>query len=338
MNRKFLAACAVALVGAATFAQPATAETRTLKFSVYNAENHWLVSNVFKPFAKDVGTDTNGEIKVDVYAGAVLGGAKEQLSLAETGVADIAFVIPSYTRNRFPYSEAALLPFVFDSATQANKSLMALRAKYFEPEYDTVHLLVIGATSPSALVTTKPVKTLADMKGMNLRGAGGAQTALLKEVGANVVSMPVSDAYLAFQRGALEGTIIPLASAPGYKFEEVVKYVNPINFSVTAVAIVCNKKVWDSLTDAQRAGIQKAADKASERIGSGFDEEDATGLKTLKAAGSTELTLPAADKAKLHALAKPLWTKWEETAKARGLKPDAFLADLHKEIERNAAH
>ncbi|MEZ5658442.1 MAG: TRAP transporter substrate-binding protein [Burkholderiaceae bacterium] len=323
------------LAAGCAIASSAMAEPRELKFSVYNAETHWLVSDVFKPFAADVEKFSNGELKVNVMAGAVLGGAREQLGLAEKGIADIAFVIPSYTRNRFLYTEAGLLPFAFDSAEQATNAMSSLRDKYLNAEFDSVKLLMVGTTSPSALVTTVPVNSLADMKGLNLRGAGGAQTAMLKEVGANVLSMPVSDAYLAFQRGALQGTIIPLASAPGYKFHEVVKFVNPLNFSVTMTAIVANKDTWASLTPSQQAAIEKAADVARVNQGKGFDREDSTGLKTLEDAGSKSTRLPAADKAKLAEIASPLWDEWVKAADKRGLKAEQFMKDLRAAIAAN---
>ncbi|MCP5265674.1 MAG: TRAP transporter substrate-binding protein [Burkholderiaceae bacterium] len=336
MNRRVIPSL-VALVAGCAIASSPMAAPKELKFSVYMSETHWLVRDVFKPFAADVEKLSKGEVKVKVMAGGVLGGAKEQLGLAEKGIADIAFVIPSYTRNRFLYTEAGLLPFAFDSAEQATNAMSSLRGKYLNAEFDTVKLLMVGTTSPSALVTTVPVNSLADMKGLNLRGAGGAQTAMLKAVGANVVSMPVSDAYLAFQRGALQGTIIPLASAPGYKFQEVVKYVNPMNFSVTMTALVANPNTWKSLSPAQQAAIEKAADQARIHQGKGFDREDATGLQILVKAGSKQTRLPAADKAKLSELAKPMWAKWEQTAKGRGLKADQFMTDLRAAIAANPA-
>lgn len=330
------AALGVAVLGGLT--APAGAAERDLKFSVYVADHHWLVGTVFKPFVDDVAEFSNGEVKVTLFTGGVLGSAKEHLQLAESGVADIAFIIPSYTRNRFPYSEAGLLPFAFDSAIQGTKVLQSLRDKYLDAEFDTVKLLFIGATSPSALVTTKPVKDLDDVRGMNLRGAGGAQTAVLKDVGANVVTMEVSDAYLAFQRGALEGTIIPLASAPGYKFEEVIKYVNPINFSVTPIILAANLKTWNSLSEEHKAALRKAADRAAENLGRGFDDQDKDGLTIMKKAGAEVTALPADDIATLKKTAAPLWDEWAEQAKGRGLEAGQFLKDFRAATEQYAAY
>ena len=339
MTRKLFSLLLAGVASVAMLAGPtskASAASRELKFSSYVSEHHWLTSHVFQPFMDDVAKLTNGEVTVKLFASGVLGGAKEQLSLAESGVADITFIIPSYTRNRFPYVEAGLLPFAFENSDQGTQVLQAMRAKYINDEFKTVKLLFVGTTSPGAMVTTKPVKTLADMKGMNLRGSGGAQTAVLKDVGANVVSMPVSDAYLAFQRGALEGTIIPLASAPGYKFQEVIKYVNRINFSVTPLALGINKTVWASLSKSQQDAIQKAADTAADNLGKGYVNEDENGLKTMLDAGATVTKLSAADKKHLQDVAKPLWQEWVDAAKKKGLPADQYMADFKAAIDKYA--
>ena len=43
------------------------------------------------------------------------------------------------------------------------------------------------------------------------------------ELGANLVSVPASDIYVAMERGTIGGTILSLASAPGYKLRRPVR-------------------------------------------------------------------------------------------------------------------
>ena len=325
---KRLTTIAAAVATIFIFVVTSHAQPRELKFSLFTPEHHWAHSRVFVPFAEEIERNTNGELKVTFYAG--LGKSDEQLQVVESGLADLAWFPTVYARNRFPYAEAVLLPFLFGNATEASAAMMATVDRYLEDEFDTVKLISMAVTSPSALLTTRPVNSLADLRGMNIRGSGGAQTKLLGALGVNVTSVSVSDTYIALQRGTLDGTIYPLASAPGNNLEEVVRYVNRISFSATPVAILGNRQMWDSLTDAQRDIIAEAGRNASIAMGQGYDAEDQNGLDKILAAGGQETELPAAEFEQIKQTGKELWNDWIVAMSARGLDAEGFLAALRQ--------
>ncbi|MEZ5652240.1 MAG: TRAP transporter substrate-binding protein [Burkholderiaceae bacterium] len=325
-------AAAVLTVGVMTTAWSASeAQARELKFSLLVPEHHVFVTEVAKPFAARLDKESGGELKVTLYPSAVLGAGKEQLRLTETGVADIALIVPSYTRGRFPRTESGLLPFAFDSAAHGTRTLMALRGQGLDKEYDTVKLLFPAMTSPVALLTrSKPIAHLSDLRGISLRGTGGAQKAVLSEFGVNLVSMPASDLYVAMERGTIEGTVLSLASAPGYKLEELVKYVNRINFSATPIVVAMNPGTWQSLTPAQQTIVMAAADQAAANTGKAYDGEDEKGLETLRGKGAQVVDFPAEEVRKLREAAKPEWKSWTETLNKQGVDGEAFMAAFEK--------
>jgi TRAP-type C4-dicarboxylate transport system substrate-binding protein len=325
MIRKMLCS-AIAILALASSTVLAAAETKELKFSLFTPDHHWAMDKVFRPFAEEIEQKTNGEIKIVFFTGGALGGSNEQLSIVQSGLADLTWFPTVYARNRFPVSESVLLPFFFDNATDASRAMSAVQREYLEPEYDTVKLISFSVTSPSALLTSKPVTSLADLSGLNLRGSGGGQTKLLGDLGANVVSVAVSDTYLSLQRGTIDGTIFPLASAPGYNLEEVIKYVNRLSFSATPLAILGNMDMWDSLTPEQQEIFMEAGRHASENMGAGYDAEDEAGLQKILDAGGEVTTLSEEEQAQIVASGKALWTAWADDMKAKGFDADAFLA------------
>ena len=306
------------------------AEPRELKFSLFTPEHFWVYETVFVPFANEVEKRTGGELKITFYTGGALGNATQQLQLVESGMADLTWFPTVYSRNRFPYSEAALLPFLFDNATGASAAMMSTMDQYLEAEFDTVKLISIAVTSPSALLTTRPVNSLADLQGLNIRGSGGAQTKLLRMLGANVTSVSVDDNYLALQRGLLDGTIYPLAAAPGANLHEVIRYVNRLNFSASPVAILANLEMWNSLTDEQRDIILEAGREASVMMGQGYDAEDQIGLEKILAAGGQETELPLGELEQIKQKGEELWDEWVEEMKAKRLDPEGFLTALQQ--------
>ena len=58
------------------------------------------------------------------------------------------------------------------------------------------------------LFLNKPIKTVADLKGMKIR-VSPTNVPFMKAVGANPVQMPPSDVYTAMERGVVDGYILP---------------------------------------------------------------------------------------------------------------------------------
>lgn len=330
-TRKIIASAITAglIAGAATAAQ-----AKELKLSLLVPEHHILVQQVFKPFEQEVEARSKGELEITLYPSAVLGSGKEQLRLTETGVADIALVVPTYTKGRFPHLETAVLPFAFTSSEHGTRVMAALRDKYIEPEFDSVKLLFAAVTSPTALLTVKkPLPHLADLDGVTLRGTGGEQNSVLSELGVNTISVPASDLYVALERGTIEGTILSLASAPGYKLEEVVGYVNQVNFSSTPITVVMNRQTWDDLSPEMQAVITEASLNAAIATGKAYDGADQKGLKTLQDKGAKVVNFAPADIAELKRVSAPAWDRWEASLAEKDAAAAAFMADFRAAID-----
>lgn len=323
------AVTAMLMVGAATAVQ-----AKELKLSLLVPEHHILVQEVFKPFEQEVEAKSKGELEITLYPSAVLGSGKEQLRLTETGVADIALVVPTYTKGRFPHLETGVLPFAFTSSVHGTRVMAALRDKYIEPEFDSVKLLFAAVTSPTALLTVKkPLPHLADLNGVTLRGTGGEQNSVLSELGVNTISVPASDLYVALERGTIEGTILSLASAPGYKLEEVVGYVNQVNFSSTPITVVMNRQAWEGLTPEMQAIVQEASLNAAIATGKAYDGADLKGLKTLQDNGAKVVNFAEADVAELKRVSAPSWGNWEAKLTENGADGAAYMADFRAAID-----
>ncbi|MGE0584629.1 MAG: TRAP transporter substrate-binding protein [Flavobacteriaceae bacterium] len=336
MWKKPVIAAAVALLGISAFAGAANA--RDLKMSLYLNENHFLAAKVFIPMGKNIEEFTKGEIKVQVYPSSVLGKAPAQLELVETGIADMAFVVPSYTRGRFPFYESGTLPFAFESAAHGAAVYKSLLDKYLTPSFGSVHPLVVAVSEPSGLLMAKkPITGLDQVKGLTIRGSSSEQTKIMGEVGANTVSIPITDTYVALERGTIDGVIVPVGSAVGYKLEEVSKFYTPMYFAATPVCLVISKTVWDSFTPEQQAAVTKAADIAQKTIGVAYAESEGEGTKVFEKAGGKVVSMPDSDLDKLREMARPLWDEFEANL-AKQKSPEqakAFMADFRKAIEDN---
>lgn len=111
----------------------------------------------------------------------------------------------------------------------------------------------------------KQIKTPADLAGVKLRMPGSEAWMFLgKALGANPTPMAFTEVYTGLQTGAIDGQDNPLPTNKDAKFFEVTKQIVLTSHLVDLNYVTLSKKVWDKLTPAQQATVQKAADAAAE--------------------------------------------------------------------------
>jgi len=334
MPRHAVTKLAAAVALAAGLMTSAEADARDLKMSLWFGKTHFMTEEVMQPFIDDVHRLSDGDLNITLYGDSVLGKISDQLMLVENGIADIAMVVPSYTPGRFPLTESGGLPFAFDSATHGGKVYNILQP-YVEEEFDTVKFLFMTVNTPAALLTaTKPIATVEDIRGERLSGSAAAQQQFLTSLGAIADFMPISEKYVALERGTIEGLLMPLASASGYKMEEVTKYITRINYSSTPLVVIMNQNAWDSLTPEQQAVITEASVAAQQKLGPAYDAADERGLEILLAADGELVPFAEEEMAKLREKAAPFWNSYLEDLRKRTPKADEFIAALRDAIEQ----
>lgn len=109
-RRKFLAAAA-AMPAAMTLGGTLAGADDHLKWAVFTPDSEMTFRTVMKPFAEAVQRETNNAVVIDLFPNGALGrNPGQQPQMLIDGVADIAWVIPSYSPGRFPDTEVLELP------------------------------------------------------------------------------------------------------------------------------------------------------------------------------------------------------------------------------------
>ncbi|GAH76189.1 unnamed protein product, partial [marine sediment metagenome] len=93
----------------------------------------------------------------------------------------------------------------------------------------------------------KPVYKLEDIKGLQLRSPGGVVTRVVKSWGGTPVSMPMSEAYIALEKGIVDGTLFPYDVMRLAKLGELTKYTTEGNFCTNPLFLVMNLHTYQSL-------------------------------------------------------------------------------------------
>ncbi len=229
---------------------------------------HPAESVFIQGWAKAVDEATDGQVKIISYPGETLLKAADVYNGVVQGVADIGLSCFSYTRGRFPVLEAFELPGVIYTNSKSASMVAWEGITTLNPvEVQDTKLMMVIATGPGDLFTKTPVKTLADLAGMEIRATGLSATTI-SLLGGTPVAMSQAEAYEALQKGVVKGNFSPVEVLKGWKHAEVTKYITLTPFLYNTLFFVTfNKDKWASLPQDLQDKITVATTKFHEEIG-----------------------------------------------------------------------
>ena len=226
----------------------------TLKFHTFMApqSNVWI--NMHKAWMTKVEAESGGRIKFEGYPAMQLGGTPVQLyDQAKDGVVDIVWTLPGNTAGRFPRVEVFELPFMMSNAEATSKAYWEYVQTMAPDEFKDVQVIALHVHGPGVIHTAdRPVKTVADMKGLKMRAPTRQVTKLMGILGATPVGMPLPNIPDALSKGTINGCVIPWEVVPSVKVQELTKYhaeFDPAGGALytTTFVMAMNKAKYNSL-------------------------------------------------------------------------------------------
>jgi TRAP-type C4-dicarboxylate transport system substrate-binding protein len=210
----------------------------------------------------------------------------------------------------------------------ASQVLFDLVKKYQPKELEKVKIITLFTCPPTNFMTVKPVKSLKDLKGMEMRVAG-TSSEVLKRLGGVPVAMPQSETPEAIQKGVVKGIVSSMEILQDFKFAAYTPYATIINLPVVSFAVVMNKAKWESLP----ADVKKVIDDLSREqavwTGEYVDRHVQESLEWSKKNYSHQvLTLPADEQKQLKTLLAPMTEEYIKKVSAQGINGKQVLADV----------
>ena len=261
-RRRFLATAAAVPAATMLSGKLVCAEDR-LKWAVFTPDSEVTFRTVMKPFAETVQRETDNAVVFDLFPNGALGrNPGQQPQMIIDGVADVAWVVPSYSPGRFPDTEVLELPGLFRDLREA--SLVATRLNQHKVLNDYGDFYVIGmwGTAPYSIHTNFPVNSIADLKGKTIRVSSKTESAALRAFGAVPVGMPVTEIPEAISRGTISGTTSHLAPFFDFGLDRVTNNHFFIGLGVVPLAILMNRKKFEALPQSVRDVISRNAGEA----------------------------------------------------------------------------
>ncbi|RJQ61580.1 MAG: C4-dicarboxylate ABC transporter substrate-binding protein [Desulfobacteraceae bacterium] len=279
---------------------------------------------------------TAGKVAIKTFPGGTLLGATEMMDGVIAGQADIGNLCMAYQPGRFIVTNATALPLGIPNAKVGSLVLLDLYKKYQPKPFADVKVLAMFATAPSNIMSKVPIRTLEDLKGLSLRGSGGAGE-LLKAWGANDVGMPMSAVPEALQKGVVQGLFSSLEVMKDFKFAEICRYATLTETVIYPFAVVMNMASWNSLPAEVKKVMEDMITEQSIWTGEYMDNHVKESNEWSKKTHQVEfIQLPAQEKARWNEKLRGLTDAWIKDASEKGYPAKAIVEDIKTLIQKHS--
>jgi TRAP-type C4-dicarboxylate transport system substrate-binding protein len=300
---KTFARCALlwlTLLPAASAAQPIK-----LKMAYFSSDRTTTYLAAIKPFVDSVNADAADLVQIDVSVSGTLGkNPTQQLQLVLDGIADLAFVVPGYTPERFPDNEVIELPGIFKNIREATLVYTSLIAANALRGYDDLFVVGAFATEPETIHTRPPAASLRDLAGVRIRVNNPMQGTALAGLGMVAVEMPINQASSAISSGKLDGAMVAPAPLIEFGISRVVSNHFLLGVSATPLIVVMNRKKFEGLPEQVKQIVRKfSGEWTAERYIETYRAENNATVESLKKDPNRIVVVPSpADLVLAHAV------------------------------------
>jgi TRAP-type transport system periplasmic protein len=286
------------LAGAMLVVPPlaARAEPIKLKFSFFTSDRSKIYQDTLKPFVDAVNEEGRGLIEIEMYfSGAITSVQAQQPQVVADGVADMAYIVPGQSLDRFGDNAIMELPGIYQNSREAslvfNRLIEAGALKGYG-DYVVVSAFVSGGES---IHSRTPIASIQDLKNMTIRTNNGTEAAVLEKLGAIPVLMPINQTTQAISRGKIDAATFPPSMLFEFGIGRVTSHHYMIPLGGAPTALVMNRQKFASLPPQAQAIIRKyGGEWLAEHSSTALGELDEQTLKQLTSDPRRTVTYPSA--------------------------------------------
>ncbi|MGA1317565.1 MAG: TRAP transporter substrate-binding protein DctP [Rubrivivax sp.] len=316
MTRRSAATHAAAAVAAPLLlAGPAQAQAQhKWKAQILYGPNT-VVFKDFQRFAERVKETTKGAVAIETLPVATIVPQAEALDAVKAGLLDAAAGTMAYQGGKEPAAAFWDLAAGYDNPMHllmwhkvgGGAELMNKLASRWDGVF--IGPVILGLES---IPSKKPLRSIADFKGLKMRAPDGIPAALFTKLGAAVSVLPGTEVYTALDTGKIDATdwgTLSVNDEAGYN--RIAPYaVYPGIHSLNSTDFVVRRSKWNALSADQKAAVQTALEEWNIRTMMNQELEDR------KAAArrdpSTLVTWGEKEKLELRRVAQGIWEEWSK--------------------------
>ena len=310
-NKKWLKFVAVFSLIFMFGAMSAGAATLKLKFShqnnVYDADQ--LLAETFKKLIEE---KTKGAITVTIYPGTLTTSEEEAIEFIKSGTVDLDTNSAGHIAGFYDDIQFLQLPYLFKSPAHYNVARQSDVVKQILAEVSkATGLIALGIYSDCngfGIASTKPIRSIADTKGIKLRCMQNPLFIDIYEAfGFTVTPTDWGELYTSLQTGLVNADDLGCYCQYIFKLKEVVNSFAVLHQMWTQKILMISPKTWAKLSDDQKQLVKTVANEAIELTDAWQYARERESIEKAKKDGCT-VTYP--DTAPFKKASEKVYAKW----------------------------
>jgi tripartite ATP-independent transporter DctP family solute receptor len=297
---------------AATFAAFGACAVEFRSADVHNADDYPTVAAV-KHMSELLDKRSGGKYKIKVFNKGALGSEKETIDQVKIGALELTRVNISPMNSICAKTQVPTMPFLFHSVEHMRKALDGPAGEEILRSCEDQGFVGLAFYDSGArsIYAKKPIKTVADTKGLKIRvQQSDLWVALVGAMGANATPMPYGEVYTALKTGLIDAAENNIPSYDTAKHFEAVKFYSKTEHSMAPEMLLMSKIVWDKLPKADQDLFKAAAKESVAFQRQKWDEQEAKSLANVKAGGAQIVDV---DKKSFQDVMAPVYAKFMTT-------------------------
>ncbi len=289
----------------------------------------------FEEFGALMKEKTGGEIDIVTLPLGSVVQAPDTLDACRNGILDGQYTSPVYFAGKNPAfavlgDTLSLYP---DPATRDKWFVDGDGLKLARQLYGQAGLHFVGAVfwPAESMPMRRPVKSLADFKGLKVRAPEGLVGDLLKSLGVSIVTLPFPEVANALQTGVLDGAdmaalLLNLETGihPTAKYSLLAKHSAPV------IELSFSQAKWKSISPKLQEQLASEFAAFSERQIALYGEKEQEARKKASEIGVELIELPEADYAALREASLNIIESWGKRNKLAGAIVESHRSYMQK--------
>jgi tripartite ATP-independent transporter DctP family solute receptor len=217
-------------------------------------------------FKSTVEQKAAGSIEVTIFPNAQMGTEKDIAQAVRIGSLEMASVGVALM-NWVPDFSITDGPFLFRSRAQCYAALdgelgAELKRRALEKGFRVVGWSDLGSRSMTN--NKHPINSAKDLASLKMRVPDSqSYVAMMQALGSSIVTIDLSELYLALSQGVADGQETPLPVVKSNKLYEVQKFISKTDHVLTTSYAIVNPAYFDTLNPDQQRAVNEAADDAT---------------------------------------------------------------------------
>ena len=297
------------------------ADARTFRCAEVHAKDY-PTNQALAHMSQQLSAATNGKDSVKVFADGALGSEKDTVEQVKIGALDMVRVSSAVFNGIVPESLIPSLPFIFRDVNHLRETMYGPQGEKILASFEKAGFvgLAMYESGARSLYAKKPIRTLADTKGMKVRVIpSDLMVGLVTQMGASATPMPFGEVYTGLKTGLLDAAENNYPSYDEAKHFESAPFYSETMHVMTPEVLVFSKKIWETLTPNEQAGIRKSAKASVPFYVKLWEAKEKESKETVVKGGAKIIPSSEIDRKGFMAAEKPVWDKFASTPELKAL-------------------